>query len=100
MATKGGQLGNDNHKGKVWNDALRVAIKSDDGLRVRLAAEKLIDLAADGTPWAIKELADRLDGKSIQGVEFAGELTIHKRAEELTDDELATIAANAINSSE
>jgi hypothetical protein len=55
-------------KGKVWNDALRKAIVQDNGNRVRAAIEQLLDNAAAGEQWAIKELADRLDGKSAQSV--------------------------------
>lgn len=59
-------LGNKNaQKGKVFFDALRKAMAEDDHLRVRKAANKLLDLAAQGEQWAIKELADRLDGKSV-----------------------------------
>lgn len=46
--------------------ALERALASDDSKRLRAAAEKLLDLAADGEPWAIKELADRLDGRAAQ----------------------------------
>lgn len=60
-------------KGKLWNDALRKALAQEDGRRLRLAAEQLLDKAADGEPWAIKELADRLDGKAFQSVELSGE---------------------------
>jgi hypothetical protein len=60
-------IGNRNaQKGKVFFDALRKAMAEDDHLRVRKAANKLLDLAAEGEHWAIKELADRLDGKSSQ----------------------------------
>lgn len=52
-------------KGKVWNDQLRKAIAQNPH-KVRAAVEQLLDLAADGEAWAIKELADRLDGKPIQ----------------------------------
>ena len=63
----GAPVGNTNaQKGKMWNDALRRAIVQDDHKRVRQAVEKLLDLAADGEPWAIKELADRLDGRPAQ----------------------------------
>lgn len=63
----GAPIGNKNaSKGKIWNDALRRAIASDQGARVIKAANKLIDEAAAGAPWAIKELADRLDGRSNQ----------------------------------
>lgn len=44
-------------------NALNRAIAQDDGKRLREAAEQLLTHAADGQPWAIKELADRLDGK-------------------------------------
>ena len=56
-------------KGKVWNDALRKAIAQNPH-KVRAAVEQLLDLAADGEAWAIKELADRLDGKSIQSTDI------------------------------
>jgi len=92
MANKGGQEGNNNYtKGAIFNDALRRAITQDDGKRIRAAAEKLLDLAADGTPWAVRELADRTDGKAAMSVALSGELAV-KRAEDLTDDELAAIA--------
>lgn len=74
MAKKGGQPGNNNpSRGKIWNDALRRAITQEDGRRLRLAAEQLLDKAADGEAWAIKELADRLDGKAFQSVELSGD---------------------------
>ena len=60
-------IGNRNaQKGKVYFDALRKAMAQDDHLRVRKAANKLLDLAAEGEQWAIKVLADRLDGKPAQ----------------------------------
>ena len=60
-------IGNRNaQKGKVFFDALRKAMAEDDHLRVRKAANKLLDLAAEGEQWAIKELADRLDGRPAQ----------------------------------
>jgi len=66
-------IGNRNaHKGKIFFDALRRAMASDDNLRLRKAAERLLDLAAEGEPWAIKELADRLDGRPAQETFFEG----------------------------
>jgi hypothetical protein len=63
----GAPIGNKNaSKGKVWSDALHRAITQDQGNRVRLAAEKLLDEASRGQHWAIRELADRLDGKPRQ----------------------------------
>jgi hypothetical protein len=55
-------------KHKLWDGALRRAITQEDGARLRQAAEKLLDQAAAGEAWAIKELADRLDGKSPQAI--------------------------------
>lgn len=63
----GAPIGNNNaQKGRMWNDALRKAIAQDDGKRLRASIEKLLDLASRGEPWAIKELADRLDGRPKQ----------------------------------
>jgi hypothetical protein len=63
----GAPIGNKNAcKGKVWADALHRAIAQDQGKRVRLAAEKLLDEASRGQQWAIRELADRLDGRPRQ----------------------------------
>jgi len=76
--------GNINWKGKVWNDALRRAIVQDDGLRLRKAAEKLLDKAADGEAWAVKEIADRLDGKDAQDVKLEADINIHSLAEVLS----------------
>jgi len=76
--------GNINWKGKVWNDALRKAIVQDDGLRVRKAAEKLLDKAADGEAGAVKEIADRLDGKAAQDVKLEADINIHTLAEVLS----------------
>ena len=63
----GAPLGNTNAlKGKIWNDTLRKAIVQDDRNRLWRAAQSLLDQASQGEQWAIKELADRLDGKSAQ----------------------------------
>jgi hypothetical protein len=47
-------------------EALHGAIAADRGARLKRAAETLLDRAADGEHWAIKELADRLDGRPNQ----------------------------------
>lgn len=74
MAWQPGQSGNPSGKvaEKPFLDALRRAIKQDDAERLRNAAEKLLDAAADGEPWAIQHLADRLDGKPKQQAEISG----------------------------
>lgn len=56
-------------KSKQFMGALQRAIAQDDGKRLRDSAEKLLDLAAAGESWAVKELADRLDGKPTQQVD-------------------------------
>ena len=63
----GAPVGNKNaQKGRIWNDQLRKAIAQDDGRRLRASIEQLLNLASNGEPWAIKELADRLDGRPKQ----------------------------------
>lgn len=71
--------------------ALQRAMAQDDGKRLRDAAEKLLDKAAVGEPWALGMLADRLDGKVAQAVELSGSIGV-KKAADLTDNELAEIA--------
>ncbi len=63
----GAPLGNQNaRKGKSWLDALKTEIAFDDGARLQKAACQLLNKAAEGDLAAIKELADRLDGKATQ----------------------------------
>jgi hypothetical protein len=63
----GAPIGNKNaQKGQLWNASLRKAIAQDDGRRLRASVEQLLNLASNGEPWAIKELADRLDGRPKQ----------------------------------
>ena len=71
----GAPIGNKNAcKGKVWSDALHRAITQDQGKQVRLAAEKLLEEAAKGQQWAIRELADRLDGRPRQESSFGAQI--------------------------
>lgn len=70
MADSGGQPGNNNAgKNKPFWRAIDRAIAQDNGKRLRDAAEKLLDLAANGEQWAVKELGDRLDGKAHQSID-------------------------------
>ena len=50
---------------KPFKDALRIALRSDP-LRLRRIADKLAALAEQGDLGAIREVADRLDGKPLQ----------------------------------
>jgi hypothetical protein len=65
-----GQSGNPTGKRResAFRAALDRAVAQDDGKRLRDAAEKLLSLAAEGEAWAVKELADRLDGKPAQAI--------------------------------
>ena len=70
----GAPAGNKNAtKNKVWIAAINRAVSQDDGKKLRAAAEKLLDLAADGDIAAIRELGDRLDGKSHQSTSISNE---------------------------
>lgn len=70
MPFEPGKSGNPagNAKSKQFLSALNRAITQEDGKRIRAAAEQLLDQAAAGEQWAIKELADRLDGKPSQTI--------------------------------
>ena len=79
----GAPVGNKNAVGgqdheRPFREALRRAIAQDDGRRLRAAAEKLLDLAEAGEAWAVKEMADRMDGKSRQQVEVNATVTTHE----------------------
>ena len=58
-------------KDKPFADALRMEIKAagEDHKALRRVARTLIELAEQGDIRAIRELADRLDGKPMQAVE-------------------------------
>jgi hypothetical protein len=85
----GTAIGSSNRE-KPFNDALRIALRGDP-LRLRRIAEKLAEKAEEGDLAAIRELADRLDGKPAQ--------VIDRRdgpIEELTDSELHLIASGGL----
>src|SRR3954469_724635 len=75
---------------KPFNDALRVALKRDP-LRLPRIAEKLAEKAEEGDLAAIREIADRLDGKPAQVVD-RGDVPIHK----LSTEELHFIASGGL----
>lgn len=75
----GAPFGNQNSVGgkqKRWIQALDRAIAQDSSDRLRQAAEQLLDQAAAGEQWAIKELGDRLDGKPSQTIEATVDASI------------------------
>ena len=89
----GRPIGSSNRE-KPFNDALRIALRGDP-LRLRRIAEKLATLAEEGDLAAIRELADRLDGKPTQ-VFDGRDAPIH----ELSDAELHLIASGGSPRSE
>jgi hypothetical protein len=75
---------------KPFNDALRIALRGDP-LRLRRIAEKLAEKAEEGDLAAIRELADRLDGKPAQVVDRR-DVPI----EQLSDEELYLIISEEL----
>ena len=85
----GAPKGNRNSaKARPWAEAIDKALKqSKDGkhTKLRLLAEKIIDLALDGDMQAIREVGDRVDGKALAQIEVT---TIQPG--DMTDLELQT----------
>jgi hypothetical protein len=98
MAGPGRKFGSVNIKSeKPFATALRMelAATGDSHRELRLIARNLIGLARAGEPGAlqaIREIADRLDGKPKQESEVSLRTAL---ARELTDDDLAAIAVGA-----
>ena len=68
---------------KPFRDALRMelAAAGADQKALRAIARKLIAQAESGDMQAVKEIADRMDGKPAQSVEMSGGLAIsHEEA--------------------
>jgi hypothetical protein len=84
MPWQPGQSGNPTGRAasKPFAEALKRAIAQNDSKKLRAIAEKLLEKAAEGEGWAIRELADRLDGKahqSISGPEGGAVLAVIER---------------------
>jgi hypothetical protein len=66
----GGQPGNDNAtKGALYNSALKRALARSGGNvdgGLNKVCDNLVKAAIDGEQWAIKEIADRIDGRPAQ----------------------------------
>jgi hypothetical protein len=74
------------NRAKPFTDALRVALLSGGGRRLRVIAEKLAEKAEQGDLAAIQQIGDRLDGRPSQAIE-RGEVPV----EVLSDAELFAI---------
>ena len=77
MAKRGAQPGNNNAtKGAMWSDAIRAALirrqKTGKPGEIRDLADKLIDKALEGDMSALKEFGDRMEGKAIQPISGEG----------------------------
>jgi len=69
----GAPEGNKNaKKGKLFYDQLRKVLVQNDHYKLRKITEKFVEAAEKGEAWAIKEIMDRMDGKSIQQTEITG----------------------------
>ena len=60
---------NSNKDNRLWRNTIQRAIKQGDPDRLRRIAEKLLDKAEEGDLGALKELGDRIDGKTTQQVD-------------------------------
>jgi hypothetical protein len=63
-----------------------VALLSDGGRRLRIIADKLAEKAEQGDLEALKQVADRLDGRPTQSIE-RGDVPLEK----MTDQQLMAI---------
>jgi hypothetical protein len=85
----GRPLGSPN-RDKPFNDVLRIALKARPH-SLRRIVDRLVDGAEEGNLHYIREIADRLDGKPVQGIDRRV-LSINS-INELTDEELLVIAS-------
>jgi hypothetical protein len=76
---------------RPFNEALRIALCQRPH-SLRRVADRLIDKAEEGDLPSIRELIDRLDGKTVQAVD-CGPIEI----ERLTDAQLHAIASGAFD---
>jgi len=68
----GAPTGNQNGKrGKLFYDALRVALVQEDRKSLRKITDKLVKAAEEGDAWAVKEIMDRMDGKPVNTTELS-----------------------------
>src|SRR5262245_20059062 len=90
---KGNKLAKGGRPEKEFRDALIMELKAagKDRRSLRHVARALIDAAADGNVAAIKEFADRIDGKVPQATEHSGEI---KGAQTVTIVRLSDLVAD------
>ena len=98
MQFKKGQSGNPSGywgglHGKTFAQMCRQVGESEDPKtkkkKLRLVVERLYKAAIEGEPWAVAQVADRLDGKPAS----ESNVNVNRMvANELSDDDLASIA--------
>jgi hypothetical protein len=86
----GAQPGNTNGvKGALFNSALKRALarssKTVDGGLNNVCA-KLVEAALNGEQWAIKEVADRIDGRPAQSIDVDANIKTYDVTEVLLGD--------------
>lgn len=99
MPWKPGQSGNPQGRigDKPWREALRRALARAAGKNGGVAegldsiATAVVSLAQQGDMQAIKEIADRLDGKAAQSLDV--NMSHERPIAELTDAELSSVIA-------
>ena len=65
--------GNNNYlKGRPWTEALRRIDVQSEGAKLRKIAEKVYEMAEAGDLQAIREIAERTDGKAAQALMVTG----------------------------
>ncbi len=88
----GAPKGNNNAtKNKPWADAIRRYLTQNPDKR-ELIIKRLFDMAEDGNLQAIKEIADRIDGKPAQSVAVSTEADMSHEdwLDNLNDDDSHT----------
>ena len=69
---RGGQPGNNNaKKNKMFYDRIQKHLIQNPA-KLEKIVETLVQEAQNGTPWAVKEIMDRVDGKAVQATEISG----------------------------
>jgi hypothetical protein len=70
--SRGGQPGNNNaKKNKLFYDRIQKHLIQNPQ-KLEKIVETLVQEAQNGSPWAVKEIMDRVDGKAVQATEISG----------------------------
>ena len=74
MAQRGNK--NSSKENRVWAKVIRKLAVQEDHKRIHKVAEALFKEAENGNIAAVKELGDRLDGKSTEHIHQEGNTTV------------------------